>query len=91
MPPISPAPLPPCYSSRLPIRPRHRLEKDDLLTCLTLLRENAAFLENLRKQIVRRGVAPAGWENVFASLLLEARCAISILEEQIDAFWPDEP
>ena len=74
------------------IRPQvFHSERLELLTCLHLLRENHELLAHLRRQIMRRHLDPDGWAARFDDLLLENGCALGILADQIQTFWPEPP
>jgi hypothetical protein len=66
-----------------------RLQRDELDIALSLIRTNMSDLARLHAGIVRRGIAPGGWSENFMNSLLEMRCALQVLKEQIDGYWRD--
>ena len=65
------------------------LLRDELDVALSLIRTNMSDLARLHGGIMRRGIAPPGWSEKFMNSLLEMRCAVQVLKEQIDGYWPE--
>jgi hypothetical protein len=71
-------------------RPAH-LEAAELMTALHMAEQDLGRLAALRAAIVRRRIDPPGWRCTFDDLLLEIGCAVTLLREQIDHYWPEPP
>ena len=74
-----------CRPTRPPLYPR-----DQLGVALFIAIGNQSRLLALCNNIVRRGLAPVGWQDKVEGLVLETRATLQMLDEQIANYWPDE-